>query len=548
MAENPKAKQVLLRLEVLKGRRTNWETHWQDVADVFIPRKNDITFKRFPGEKRNQKVFDSTGPQALETLAAALHGLMTNPAVPFFELTTGDEKLDSRDDIRLWLQETTRKMHTILNRSNFQREIHEVYIDLCGFGTAPLIIEEDDRDMVRFSSRPISEVYIDENNLGVVDEVYREFEWDSKRVLQEFGENNVPDSVKRDFQRSEQRGGSSSISNRGGFHIVHAVRPREAFDNLTPQSMRFESIWVLKEESAILRESGFREFPYAVPRWTKMSGETYGRSPAMKTLPDVQMINLMEKTIIEGAQKTIDPPLMLPDDGFILPIKVVPGGLNYFRAGTADRIETFANDARIDFGFQAMEAIRQRIREGFFIDQLQLVQGPQMTATEVLQRTEEKMRLLGPMLGRLNSELLRPMIDRLFEIMLRRDQIPKPVPDAIQGRDVDVQFSSLIAKAQRTSETQNVLRALEFIQPFAAADPTVFDNLDGNKALRFGWKIFGSPQEILRNEDDVEAIREGRANAQAQAAQAEAEAQTAENISKAGPALVKLNQAQGAEV
>ena len=165
----------------------------------------------------------------------------------------------------------------------------------------------------------------------------------------------------------------------------------------------------------------------------------------MSALPEVKTINVMTETMIMGAQKVIDPPVQLPDDGFILPIEVVPGGINYYRSGTSDRIEPLFNDTRIDFGFQALEDRRKRIREAYYVDQLQLQQGPQMTATEVLQRTEEKMRLLGPMLGRQQAELLRPLIDRVFEIMLRRGKIDaKEFPAVIKGKKITAVFSILL--------------------------------------------------------------------------------------------------------
>ena len=172
--------------------------------------------------------------------------------------------------------------------------------------------------------------------------------------------------------------------------------------------------------------SGFQEFPYIVPRFLKATGEVMGRSPAMVALPDVKMINLMSKTIIQAAQKQIDPPLLVPDDGFLLPIRTQPGGLNFFRSGTRDTITPLNTGANIPIGLQMEEQRRGAIRSAFYVDQLLSAATPNMTATEVVQRQEERMRVIGPVLGRLMNEMLRPMIDRVFALMLRNDMLAVP--------------------------------------------------------------------------------------------------------------------------
>ena len=206
--------------------------------------------------------------------------------------------------------------------------------------------------------------------------------------------------------------------------ILHSVYPNEVkmgYDN--SKNMDWVSCHVHEKTETLLKESGFREFPYVVPRYLKTSSnEIYGRSPAMNALPDTKMLNTMSKVSIKAAQKQIDPPLMVPDDGFILPIRTVPGGLNFYRSGTRDRIEPLNIGANNPLGLNMEQQRRDSIREVFYVNQLQLQQGPQMTATEVIQRNEEKMRLLGPVLGRLQSELLKPLIDRTFNILLRREQ------------------------------------------------------------------------------------------------------------------------------
>ena len=526
------ALQIIRRFEQLKNNRINWENHWQELADYVLPRKDDIYRTRVDGEMKYNKIFDSTGIHANELLASALHGMLTNPSTQWFELTTGDEVLDQDDDIRLWLQTAVRQMHKVLNNSNFQTEIHEVYLDLGSFGTSCMRMEEDEEEVIRFQSRPIYEAYIDQNNKGGIDTVYRSFFWTPRQIRQEFGEEALTEDMKSQLE-------GRALDRNDQHEIIHAVEPITTdYDGpeLKGKGFLFRSVYVLKEKQKVLSYGGFKEFPYVIPRWTKIAGEVYGRSPAMKALADIKMINQVMKTTIRSAQKTVDPPLMMPDDGILLPIKTAPGGINYYRAGSADKIEPLQTGSRVDFGFQMMEQIRMRIREAFFIDQLQLGSGPQMTATEVSQRTEEKLRLLGPILGRQQFELLRPLIDRIFNIMMRRELFP-PAPPALSEAVLQVQYSSQIAKAQRSADAQSFMRVFNIVGPLMQAKPEMLDNLNGDQLLRYVSRAYGLPEEVLNPIDQVVGERQARQQQMMMAQQAEQEQHQAEVVRKVSPAM-----------
>lgn len=526
-------KQIKEKVHHLKSERGTWETHWQEIADFIVPRKNTITNQKTPGQKRSVQVVDSTGIQSNELLAGALHGLLTNPNAFWFELTTGDVKLDREDDVRMFLQESTRSIHNVLNNSNFQTEIHELYIDICAFGTSCMYIEEDSRDTVRFSTKFIAEFMVEENSRGQVDQIYREWHWSATKLVQEFGITKVSKKVREAYEKGKE----------DKFCVHHAVYSREMVDPNHRSAFKFISQYTLPDCDHELKEEGYREFPYVVPRFTKAAGEKYGRSPGMNALPEVKTLNKMTETMIIGAQKVVDPPVQMPDDGFIMPIVVLPGGINYYRSGTQDFIKPIFNDTRIDFGYQAMDERRKRVRESFYVDQLQLQQGPQMTATEVLQRTEEKMRLLGPMLGRQQSELLRPLIDRTFDIMVRQGKIDMTkIPTVLKGKKIDVKYSSLIAKSQRLAEGQNLLRVMEAVTPFANADASVLDNINGDQAFRVIADVYGLPQEVIRTQKEVDGKRKARAEAQQAALDQERARQQTDAAPKMADTMAKLSQ------
>lgn len=511
-----------------------WESHWLDVANFFIPEYDDIFGYKTPGEKKRYKIVDSTGPQSLVLLASALHGMLTNPSGPWFGLSTGIKEIDENDDVRKWLQDCGYLINDVLNASNFQQEIHETYLGLGSFGTSLFGIEEDQDRIVRFNSRPIYHAYIAENNKGLVDTVYRKFDWTLRQIRQEFGNDKLPKQL-RDSKSMDDE-----------FEIIHAVYPRSDYDldSYSPKKMAFASCYVLKDKEFLLDEGGFQEMPYVVPRWMKVAGEEYGRSPGMVALPDTKMVNEMMKTTIRGAQKMVDPPLLLPDEGIIMPFRATPSALNFYRAGSQDKIEPLQTGGRVDFGFQMLEDVRKRIREAFFIDQLQLDIGPQMTATEVQQRVDEKLRLLGPVLARQQFELLRPLIDRVFKIMARKGKLPPNMPRILEGAKFRVQYTSQIARAQRMSEMQTLDRAIQLNAPIIGVDPTVLDNVNGDEYFRYSVKLAGLPQQLIRNQADVKKIRDIRQKAMEDQKRLEEENAQADQAGKTLPGVASVMKAQ----
>jgi hypothetical protein len=516
----PKA--VIKRLQKCKGERGTWETHWQEVADHFLPRKNTILDKKTEGQKRTWQLLDNTGMHAAEMLAGALHGMLTNGDTYWMEYTTGNPALDQQDNIRKFLQKIQRDTHNVLNNSNFQTEVHELYLDEVNFGVSCMYIDEDPRTIVRFSTKFIADYHIRENNRGFVDEVYREWKWNAHQLSEEFGLDNLPEKVKKCHAEAKD----------DMFTVIHAVYPKTLIDPKFSGQMKYTSQYVLKDTDSEISVGEFQEFPYVTPRWTKAAGEVYGRSPSMTALPEMKVLNKMNETMLIGAQKVVDPPLQLPDDGFIMPIITRPGGLNYRRSSNPDDfIRPIFNDTRIDFGYQAMADIRSRVRDAFYVDQLKLAQDAKyMTATEVLQRTEESMRLLGPMLSRMQVEFLTPLIDRVFRIMLDRGIIRKDeIPVELQGKKLDVRYSSLIAKTQRVNEGQSILRVIQAAAPFFQLDPSVALNFNGHAAVRLLTNTYGAPQEILRDVAEVNQIIQAQQQMQAQQMQMQQQSVDASN-------------------
>ena len=520
-------------LSRLMDRRSNWETHWQEVADLVIPRKSDIIDHKVRGDKRHLEVFDATAIHSLELLASSLHGMLTSSANRWFSLRYKEIALNENDEAKEWLEDVTDKMYIAFQRSNFQQEIFETYHDLCAFGTAGMFIEEDETDIVRFSARHIKEIYISENAKGLVDCIYRRFKLTAKAAVDKFGIDNVS----RQLQNTVKNSPFDEIE------FCHVVKPRDIYNPKKEDKMNmpFISVYMEMESSKIISIGGFREFPYVVPRFLKASNEIYGRSPGMNSLPDVKVLNKMVEVGLKAAQKQVDPPLLVPDDAMMLPIRTAPGSLNYFRAGSRDRIEPLNIGANNPLGLNMEEQRRKAISQTFHVDQLLVTENRNMTATEVAQRAEEKMRILGPTLGRLQVELLNPTVIRVFNIMLRNNLFQQ-APEILADQEIDVEYVSPMALAQKGQELNSIIRGLEIFGQVGAVAP-VTDYIDPQGLVKEIIKILGIPAKVIRSDAEVQEITEQKQAAQEQQQQmmnAMQESQVAKNVA---PAVQAINEA-----
>jgi hypothetical protein len=521
-----KAVSIAKRFDYIKSRRDNWDTHYQELADYMLPRKADIVKKRSRGEKRMELIYDGTALQSIDLMAAFLHGMLTSGAAPWFHLDIKDTDINRDDDVREWLQDTSMRMMRAFNQSNFETEVHETYVDLVVFGTSCMFIEMDKGDL-RFSTRHISEFYAQEDQFGMVNTVFRMYRMTAEQAVERFGIENVSDFIKKKVEKNPDE----------EVEILHAVMPRTERDVTkgNNKNMPFMSAYLCMQTKMIMSEGGFEELPYVVPRFLKATGEVMGRSPAMTALPDVKMLNLMSKTIIQAAQKQIDPPLLVPDDGFLLPIRTQPGGLNFFRAGSRDTITPLQTGANIPIGLNMEEQRRAAIRQAFYVDQILFSGQPGMTATEVVQRQEERMRVIGPVLGRLMNEMLRPMIDRVFSLMLRDGMLAEP-PEILQGRDIDIEYVSPLAKAQKSNSLNNTMRALEILLPLAQSLP-VGDHIDPDGLVEHVTDALGVPKTTLRSSREVAETRKQRAEQEAMMMQRQQEQEDVYTTAQAAQAV-----------
>ena len=519
------ASELKNNLSRLMEKRSTWESHWQEIADLMLPRKAEITKERARGDKRSTQIFDATGIHSLELLAASLHGMLTSSANRWFSLRFKEAILNEDDEAREWLEDSIDKMYLAFARSNFQQEIFENYHDLIAFGTSCLMVEEDEDDIIRFSARHIKEIYIEENKKGLIDNVYRKFKLTADQAIQKFGAENLSKEINSIYKSHPY----------DEVEICHIVRPRFNYDSSKKdkQNMKFQSIYFEHSTDHIISVGGFNENVYVVSRYLKSSTEIYGRSPAMNALPDVKVLNKMVEHGLKAAAKQIDPPLLVPDDSMLAPVRMTPGSLNYYRSGSRDRIEPLNIGQNTTLTLNAENARREAIARMFHVDQLQIQSNRTMTATEVLQRNEEKMRILGPVMGRIQSELLEPMINRVFSIMLR-NRLFREAPEILANQEIDIEYVSPMALAQKGQELQNIMRGLEIFGSISQMAP-VQDYLDENGLVKQIVQTLGLPARMIKSDKQVEAIRMERQEAQQQQMQMQQQMAESEMAKNAAP-------------
>lgn len=512
-------KQIMLNNSLLTSLNANWRSYYQDLADYCLPRKAWITTVKTKGERVNFNfLYDSTAIRALKTFAAGFHSNLTNGATQWFGLATKDNKFMEQKEVATWFSEVVSIMLQMLNLSNFDTTMQEFYMDYGGFGTGTLLSLEDKKTDVRFLTIPIEEVNVEEDAYGRVCAVYRNFTltvvqaymmWGDlagKEVTEKYADGKF-------FDKCE---------------FLHFVGPRERRDatKLDSLNMEFESTWIAKKDSHLIHESGFQELPYHVGRFWKENNDAMGYAPSMDVLSDIKLVNAMKKTVLRRSMKDTDPALNVPNKGYMLPLNLNPGALNYRDPLlTADSIQaiTAGNTGQLPITIDIMKMIQEDIREGFFVDLFRALSqvGKQMTVPEVQRRIMENMVLLGPVVGRATHEVLDPMIVRVFNIGMKRGKFPQ-IPEAIQGQEYGPVYLSPLARAQKESEINNIEQFVGRVLNLGAVYPQVLDKLDEDKTVDVIATIQSINPKILKDPKAVQALRQSRAEMQQMQAQLDA--------------------------
>ena len=524
---------IYTRWGQLKAERASWMAHWKEISDYLLPRSGRFFIQdRDKGWRRHNNIYDSTGTRSLRVLAAGMMSGMTSPARPWFRLTTANPQLDDQGEVKLWLAQCQKVMLDIFARSNTYRALHSMYEEIAAFGTGASIILPDYQNVIHHYPLTTGEYCIATNYRGEVDTLYREFQKTVHELVAEFGYENCSSSTK-------------SLYDRGSLDqwvtIVHAIEPRSDRDHTKSDSinMAWKSCYfeLNGERSKYLRESGFSKFPAVVPRWATVGGDIYGNSPGMEALGDIKQLQHEQLRKAQAIDFKTKPPLQVPTSMKNRDIEALPGGISFVDMGSPSAGIKTAFEVNLDLSHLLADIgdVRERIRGSFYADLFLMLANQtdaRMTATEVAERHEEKLLMLGPVLERLQNELLDPLIDITFDRMIEAGIVP-PAPEAIQGINLNVEYVSMLAQAQRAVGTNSIDRFVGTLGQVAQYKPEVLDKLDTDKWADSYADMLGVDPELIVQKEQVDQIRLQRAQAQAKQAQLDQlnqASQTAKNL------------------
>ena len=507
---------VLRDFGKLEGGRRVWDSHFQDLADVLWPGLASITRQSTPGEKRTGNIYDGTPMLAVRGLVSAIDGMLKPKTSRWMSIRAASDEINEIDAAKTWLEQATDVMFREFYRprARFIQASGETDRSLVVLGSGTVFVTES-RDMngLLFRSLPLRDTFYVENADGVIDSLYWRTSWPAHKAEQVWGREKLGPETRRALE--EKRGDTE-------FKFLQVIRPRDEREpgRRDATQMAYQYLAIDVASAHVIEESGFEEWPFATPRWDTESGETYGRSPGMLSLPDSRTLQQQGKTILKAGHMAVEPPLMAPHESIVRGPSLVPGGITYYNAaalrasGLRDPIRPLFTGAQIPLAREMQQDVREQIFAAFFRNVLNLpVNGPAMTATEIIERKEEFVRTIGPVFGRLEADYMAPMVERAFGILLRQGKFPPP-PEEIQGQEIRFEFASPVEKVRRQIDTMNAVRTIEMIAPFVQADPAIMDNFNGDEIARDAAQFNSMPQSWLNPKDQVKAKREQQAAGQ----------------------------------
>lgn len=504
------------RLGALKTERSNFDNQWEEAAERILPaHRNSFTSppsNKQQGEKQTELQFDSTAGFAAYRFSSVMESLATPQGSLWHLLKPVDKMLRKNRAVRAYFDDVNEILFNYRYRpvGNFVGNSQQVYLGLGVYGNGILYVDTPDNGRgLRYRNIHLGEAYFVENHAGIVDTVYRVFSRTARQLVQEFGDK-VPPAIR---ERAKNANMAETKSD-----VLHCVYPRADRDptRMDAKGKKYASLYILLETQDLLRESGYDSWPFPTARYTQAPGEVYGRGPGQMVLPAIKVLNEEKATMLKQGHRAVDPAYLMFDDGLMGTFSAKAGAMN---AGgmTADGkpLVQALQYGNIAIGDKMMEMERATINDAFLVTLFQiLVDTPQMTATEVLERAREKGMLLAPTAGRLQAEFLGPLVEREVDLLARQGLLP-PMPGILRDIEVEyrVEYDSPMSRMQRSEKSAGFVRALNIAAEYAkmTGDPSPLDYFAFDRAMPDVLDINGSPTAWTSTDEEVAAKREARA-------------------------------------
>lgn len=508
------------RFESLKQERSSWEDLWRDIRDYCLPDLGCFSGEdATQGSKRYRKILDAEAIDCADVLAAGLLGGVSSPSRPWLRLTTMDPDLDKNAAVKEWLNKVQDLLLLYFSKAECYNALHQSYLELPVFGTACTIVKPHPEQLISLQNLTIGEYWLAEDDYGKVDTMYRRLSLTAKQMVQQWGFEAVNNDVRQAFEKDPFT----------RFNVIHAIEPRieRNPDKRDNKNMPWQSVYFQEGvQDKVLSESGFRNFPALCPRWMTFGGSVYGRGPGAKALSAQKSLQRLHLRLAELVDYGTRPPILYPSTLKDQLSQFKPGGRVAVNPQEAPIIRSMW-EVRTDP--QAMLALiqstRQDIQRIFFVNVFQMIAATanqtDRTATEVQALEQEKVMMLGPVLERLHTELLDPLVTNAFGFMVEYNMLPE-VPEELYGRELSIEYVSVLAEAQKNASANGIVRTAQQIGLLAQINPQAVDKLDVDATIDQLADMNGVPPSLIVTGQKVALIRQQRAEqqqAQMQAAQ-----------------------------
>lgn len=490
------AQTILSRYRKAKARRGQWEGLWRECVDYTLPQRDGGVAQATPGERKGDRLFDATAGDAAEQLAASLLSELTPPWSRWFGLAPGQSLSDEeRRAVGPYLGRVEDVVQGHLDRSNFAVEMHQCYLDLVTLGTASLLFEEaplGEASAFRFKAVPLQEAVLEEGPDGKLDATFRRSELTAQQLAARFGAEALPHELRERGEEAEDE----------RIAVVEAVLPDgAAYDYVAVLDRASGGGDGGGSDEGVLASGRFGRSPFINFRWMKAPGEVYGRSPVMRALPDIKTANKVVELTLKNASIAVTGIWQADDDGVLNPasVRLTPGTIIPKAVGSSG-LTPLQAPGNFDVSALMLGDLRERIRRALMANQLSQVNSPNMTATEVLQRSSELSRLLGATYGRLQAELLTPLVARALGILGRRGEIDSL---SLDGRLVELQARSPLAQAQAQRDISNTAAWVERLAAFGEPALAVVNVAE---TARWIGRRLGVPGSLINEEPVLDEL------------------------------------------
>lgn len=512
-ASKPRADELIQEYETQLGARRNFESYWQTLHDYFYIESADVNKHYSAGNELDPSMlWDSTTLECADVFASGFMNYLTPPTSKWFRLRHRNPELSENKEVGEFFDNVTSEVMYALERSNFYDQMFPAYKSSGVYGTSLMFEEEDIEDDIRFYNMPLKQVVIVEDARGRACKFFIEFEYTSDQAAGRWGEEALSTEMKEEIKQGK---GSSK---KHKFLLYIADRYAREIQKSDKKNLPIEATWIDISGRKIMDESGYNEFPAFCHRFDKRPFIAWGFSPAMKALPFARLLNAISKTNLRAMMKHTDPPIAVPHNAFIAPFNMNPRAINAYKKDMMQDgkdIFAFGNFGDPQVGMAAIEYYSQKVKALMYHDTFLAFNNitKEMNNPEIMERINEKMTILAPAVGREVDERLAPIVKRTIGILARRGKLPDPPMELALDPRYEIDFVGVLAQAQRRAELNTLITGLTMVGNMAQYSPEVLDKLDPDKITDEVWSITGAPIRVLRDDDEVQKIREGRAQA-----------------------------------